>query len=63
MVKVSNASYKNEIHMVDSPFNEDSKNIICLAREALISRERRLERLGKKPETGKPIVMQWSGQF
>ena len=28
MVKISNASYENEIHSVDSPFNEDSKNII-----------------------------------
>ena len=28
MVKISNASYENEIHWVDSPFNEDSKNII-----------------------------------
>ena len=28
MVKISNASYENEIHMVVSPFNEDSKNII-----------------------------------
>ena len=27
MVKSSNASYENEIHMVESPFNEDSKNI------------------------------------
>ena len=27
MVKISNASYENEIHLVDSPF-EDSKNII-----------------------------------
>ena len=35
MVKISNASYENEIHRVDSPFNEDSKNIIFLAREAL----------------------------
>ena len=26
MVKISNASYENEIHRVDSPFNEDSKN-------------------------------------
>ena len=25
MVKISNASYENEIHRVDSPFNEDSK--------------------------------------
>ena len=31
MVKISNAAYENEIHRVDSPFNEDSKNvIICL---------------------------------
>ena len=30
MVKISNASYENEIHRVDSPFNEDSKNIIFL---------------------------------
>ena len=28
MVKMSNASYENEIHVVDSPFKEDSKNII-----------------------------------
>ena len=27
MVKISNASYENEIYMVDSPFNEDSKNV------------------------------------
>ena len=30
MIKISNASYENEIHRVDSPFNEDSKNIIFL---------------------------------
>ena len=28
MVKISNASYENEIHRLDSPLNEDSKNII-----------------------------------
>ena len=28
MVKISNTSYENEIHIVNSPFNEDSKNII-----------------------------------
>ena len=28
MVKISNASYENEIHMVDSPFKEDSKNTV-----------------------------------
>ena len=26
MVKLSNASYENEIHMVDSPFNENSES-------------------------------------
>ena len=47
MVKISNASYENEIHVVDSYFSEDSKNIIFLAREALISGKRRPENLGK----------------
>ena len=47
MVKISNASFENEIHTVDSSFNEDSKNIIYLAREALISGERRPENLRK----------------
>ena len=28
MVKISDASYENEIHRVDSLFNENSKNII-----------------------------------
>ena len=28
MVKISNPSYENETHRVDSPFNENSKNII-----------------------------------
>ena len=37
MVKISNAFSENEIHRADSPFNEDSKNIIFIAREALIS--------------------------
>ena len=27
MVKISNTSYENEIHRVESPFNEDFKNI------------------------------------
>ena len=63
MVKISNASYENEIHRVDSPLKEDSKNIIVLAREVLISGRGRLENLGKMAKTGKPIVMQireWS---
>ena len=47
MVKISNASYENELHGVNSPFNEDSKNIVCLAREVLISGEGRPENFGK----------------
>ena len=58
MVKISNPSYENETHRMDSPFNENSKNIIFLAREALISGEERPENLGKWPKPGKPIVMQ-----
>ena len=27
MVKISDASYENEIHRIDSHFNKDSKNI------------------------------------
>ena len=45
--KISDASYEIEIHRVDSPFNEDSKNIIVLASEALISGEGRPKNLGK----------------
>ena len=63
MVKISNASYENEIHRVDSPFNEDSKTILFFGRKALISGKGLLEKLGKWPKTGKPIVMQvreWS---
>ena len=63
MVKILNAFYHNEIHRIDSLFNEDSKNIIFLAREALISGEEGPENLGKWPKTGKPIVMlirKWS---
>ena len=58
MVKVSNASYENEIHMVDSPFNKNSKNIIFLARETLISGEGRPEKLGKMAKNREPIIMQ-----
>ena len=47
MVQISDASYENEIHRVDSPFNNNSKNIIVLAREALILGEGRPENLGK----------------
>ena len=51
MVKISNASYENQIHRVDSLFNEDSKYIFFLAREA-----QKIQ--GKWPKTGKPIVIQ-----
>ena len=47
IVKISNALYKNEIHGLDSPFNEDSKNRIFFARKVLISGEGRPEKLGK----------------
>ena len=58
MVKISNASYENEIHKVDSPFNEDSKNIFFLTREALIVGEGLPEYLGKMAKNREPIVMQ-----
>ena len=48
MVKISNASCENEIHRLDSPSNEDSKNIIFLARGGT------QENLGKNGQ--KPIV-------
>ena len=47
MVKISNASYENEIHWIDSPFNEGAKNEIFLAMEALIAGKGWPENLGK----------------
>ena len=47
MVKISHAFYENEIYRVDSPFNDDSKNIIFSSRKALISGEGRPENVGK----------------
>ena len=58
MVKISNASYENEIHWVDCTFNENSKKYIFLARETLISGEGRPENLGKMAQNREPIVMQ-----
>ena len=46
MIKFSSCFKLNQIHRVDSPFNEDPKNII-FSREALISGEVRPENLGK----------------
>ena len=46
MIKFSVSFKLNEIHVVDSPFNEDPKNII-FSREALISGEGLFENLWK----------------
>ena len=45
MIKFSSSFKLNEIHRIDSPFNEDPQNIFF--REALISGEGRPENLGK----------------
>ena len=47
MIEFSSSLKLNEIHVVDSPFNEDSKNIIFFSKQALISEKRRSENLGK----------------
>ena len=47
MIKFSSSFKLNEIHRVDSPFNEDPKNIKIFSREALISGEGRPENLGE----------------
>ena len=62
MVKISNASYENEIHRVDSPFNEDSNNII-FGQGGPNFGEGRPENLRKMAKNREPIVMQireWS---
>ena len=46
MIKFSSSFKLNEIHRVDSPFNEDPKNVIFF-REAIISGEGWSENLGK----------------
>ena len=53
MLKISNPSYENEIHRVDSLFNEDSKKVIFLAREALISGDGQQGNLGKMAKNRK----------
>ena len=63
MVKILNTSYESEIHKVDSPSNEDSKNIIFFCQGALFSGEGRQENLVKWRKSGKSILMQireWS---
>ena len=65
MIKISNASNENEIHRVNSLFNEDSKNLMFLAIEALISGEGRPENLGKmaKKQGNLLLCKLESGQF
>ena len=46
MIKFSGSFKLKEIHIVDSPFNEDPKNIL-FSREAIISREGWPKNLGK----------------
>ena len=60
MIKFSSSFNLNEIHRVDSPFNEDPKNIIFF-KEALISGEERPGNLGKWAITGTSILMQIGG--
>ena len=57
MVKISNASYENEIHKVDRPFQQRFQKYKFFVKEALISGEGQLEILGKMAKT-KPIFMQ-----
>ena len=59
MIKFSSSFKSNQIHIVDSPFNEDPKNII-FSRKALISEEGRPENLGKMVNN-RDIVMQIGG--
>ena len=50
IVKISNASNGNEIHRVDSPFNENSKNIFfCQILEK--ERPENLEKMAKNRES------------
>ena len=58
MIKFLSSFKLNEIHRIDSPFNEDPENISFFSREALISGEGRPENLGKWAITGTSIVMQ-----
>ena len=57
MIELSGSLKLNEIHVVDSPFNEDPENIIFFPREALISGKRRSVNLGKWAIAGTSIVM------
>ena len=49
MVKISNSSYKNEIHRADSPFNVQKYNFFCQGGPNF--GEGRPEKLGKMAKT------------
>ena len=62
MIEFSSSLKLNEIHVVDSTFNEDTKNI-DFSREALISGKGKSENFGKWTITGTSIVMQMVVNF
>ena len=51
MVKISNASYENKIHRVNSPVNEDSKNIIFFGQGSPNFGGRKAENVGEMTKT------------
>ena len=51
MMEDSDTSHENEIHRIDSPFNEDFKNI------DLFAKERRPENLWEMEKTMNSIVI------
>ena len=61
MIKFSSSVKLNEIYIVESPFNEDPKNINYFSWDALISGEGRPENLGKWEITGRSIVYKSGG--
>ena len=63
MVKISNASYENEVHTLDSPFNDDSKNIIFFGQGGPNFGGGTTGKFGEMARAGKPIVThirEWS---
>ena len=63
MIKFSSSFKLNEIHIVDSPFNEDPKNIKLLHGGPNLG-EGRPENLGTMRNNRKSIVTQiWGGEF
>ena len=62
MVKISNASYENVIHRVDSPFNEDSKHIFFLPARPLFRSDGKFREMVKK-QGNLLLCKLGSGQF